>query len=139
MTTRFYCPALAAVAALAFATGAQAQSSADWERPYGYVGGQEQRPWSGLSMSAGEAASRDQNGNRVVIDGLIQSGVGVNSQTGGFSGGVGSSAAAIGNQLNVNVQGNYNSVVINSTQTNNGDVNAYANANGNVSEANDQD
>jgi len=75
----------------------------------------------------------------VVIDGLIQTGVGVANQLNGYSGGVGANATAVGNQLNVNVQGSWNTVIVNSTQTNNGDVNAYANANGNVSEANDEE
>lgn len=139
MTIRIASTAAAALICTLGSAAAQAQTASDWERPYGYGQGQEQRAWSGVSMSAGEASSRDQNGNRVVIDGLIQTGVGVSSQLSGYTGGVGASAAAIGNQLNVNVQGNYNSVVINSTQINNGDVNAYANANGNVSEANDED
>jgi len=56
-----------------------------------------------------------------------------------LGGGVGSNATAIGNQLNVNVTGRYNTVIVNSTQINNGDVNANANANGNASTDNDQD
>ncbi|MBR9825735.1 MAG: holdfast anchoring protein HfaA [Alphaproteobacteria bacterium] len=140
MTTHFAIPALIALSFAACGAAAQAQStSANWERPYGYTQGQEQRAWSGVTASAG-AAGRSSNGTRVVIDGLIQTGVGVSSQVNGYgNGGVGSSASAIGNQLNVNVQGNWNTVIVNSTQVNSGDVNAYANANGDVSEDNDED
>ena len=42
-----------------------------------------------------------------------------------YSGGIGASQA-IGNQLNVVTQGNYNTVIVNSTQTNNGDVSAVS-------------
>ncbi|MHA6289113.1 holdfast anchoring protein HfaA [Maricaulis sp. CAU 1757] len=121
------------------ALGQSVSTPAQWERPYGVAPGQENKAWSGASASAG-AASRSQAGNRVIIDGIIQTGVGVSTQTGLFGGGgVGSNATAIGNQLNVNVTGRYNTVIVNSTQTNNGDINASANANGNVSTANDQD
>ena len=50
---------------------------------------------------------------------------------------VGSGATAIGNQLNVNVSGQYNTVIVNSTQTKNGDINANAQSDGNVSSEND--
>ena len=56
-----------------------------------------------------------------------------------FGGGVGANASAIGNQLNVNVSGQWNTVIVNSTQINNGDINASATAQGNVSTDNDQD
>ncbi|WP_300554405.1 holdfast anchoring protein HfaA [Maricaulis sp.] len=137
---------VAAIAlAVAIDTGAQAQSvqtSGAWEQPYGVAPGQTTQPWSGARSSAGAAAgaaARSQAGNRVIIDGVIQTGVGVSSQTGMFGGGVGSSAAAIGNQLNVNVSGQYNTVIVNSNQINNGDINANADANGYVSSANDPD
>ncbi|WP_203292076.1 holdfast anchoring protein HfaA [Maricaulis parjimensis] len=124
------------------ASAAQAQqveSTAGWEIPYGTsTTATSAQAWSGASASAG-AAARSQNGNRVIIDGIIQTGVGVSTQTGLFGGGVGSGATAIGNQLNVNVTGQYNTVIVNSNQINNGDINASANANGNVSSDNDQD
>lgn len=135
--TLFSAAALCAVAGAA----AQAQSvstTAGWERPYGVAPGQETQPWSGATGSA-SAAGRSAAGNRVVIDGIIQTGVGVSAQTGLFgNGGVGSSATAIGNQLNVNVSGQWNTVVVNSTQINNGNVNANAQANGNVSADNEE-
>jgi holdfast attachment protein HfaA len=40
-----------------------------------------------------------------------------------FATGIGASSA-IGNQLNVITQGNYNTVIIDSTQINNGDISA---------------
>ena len=43
---------------------------------------------------------------------------------------LGSSATAIANQLNVVVNGNYNTVVVNSRQTNNGNVTANATSSG---------
>ena len=115
------------------------QTATSWEQPYGSSNAQSSRPWSGASASAG-AAARSSAGNRVVIDGIIQTGVGVSTQTGLFgNGGVGANATAIGNQLNVNVSGQWNTVVVNSTQTNNGDINASAQANGNVSNDNAED
>ena len=41
-------------------------------------------------------------------------------------------ATAIGNNLNVTVQGNWNTVIIDSTQINNGDVTANVELNGQV-------
>ncbi len=82
--------------------------------------------------------TRDANGNRLVVNGLIQNGAssyssattGVGSATGGRTtlGG----ATAIGNSLNVVVQGNNNTVVVNSNQTNTGNVQAGTTLNGNL-------
>lgn len=83
--------------------------------------------------------TRDANNNRVVVNGVMQTGVGVQA-AGQGTGGVGqssstgnqySSATAIGNQLNVVVNGNWNTVVVNSTQTNNGTVTATSGTGGN--------
>ena len=67
-------------------------------------------------------STRDENGNRVIVNGRMEI---EGTLTGGlmdsFSGGIGS-AQAIGNQLNVITQGNYNTVIVDSTQINNGDV-----------------
>ena len=113
---------LAAVASLAFApvVNAQAASSAsEFERPYGFGYGQESTPFT--------AASRDASNNRVIINGLINGGTGLGTglytgwgQTDGASGMLGT-GTAIGNQLNVITNGNYNTVIIDSTQINNGD------------------
>jgi holdfast attachment protein HfaA len=67
-------------------------------------------------------STRDENGNRVIVNGRMEI---EGTLTGGlmdsFSGGIGS-AQAIGNQLNVITQGDYNTVIVDSTQINNGDV-----------------
>jgi holdfast attachment protein HfaA len=71
-----------------------------------------------------DPATRDSNGNRVIVNGRIDI---EGTLTGGLMDGFGSglgSAQAIGNQLNVITQGNYNTVIVDSTQINNGDVRA---------------
>jgi len=86
-------------------------------------------------------STRDQNGNRLIVDGIIQAGASTYSSTSGgvstsFSGagGQGGTAiggsTAIGNSLNVVVQGNHNTVIVNSTQINNGNVTAGTSLNG---------
>ena len=86
-------------------------------------------------------STRDQNGNRLIVDGIIQAGANTySSATGGVSSsfsGAGSNggtaiggSTAIGNSLNVVVQGNHNTVIVNSTQTNNGNVTAGTSLNG---------
>jgi len=109
-------------------------SGAEFTRPYGLSPGETTRPYQG---------ARGAGGNRVVINGIIQTGVGVQARasarghaSAAISGGVGgeggmlaqSSATAIANQLNVVVDGRYNTVVVNSRQTNSGDVTANAGA-----------
>ncbi len=86
--------------------------------------------------AAADRITRDTNGNRLIVDGLIQNGASAySSATGGVSssysgaGGAGGlnaigGASAIGNSLNVVVQGNHNTVIVNSTQTNNGAITA---------------
>ncbi|MBX9615328.1 MAG: holdfast anchoring protein HfaA [Caulobacteraceae bacterium] len=89
------------------------------------------------SVTAAQTGStRDANGNRLIIDGIIQAGASAWSrQSGGvsntYSGGVGNSqgatiagSTAIGNNLNVVVQGSHNTVIVNSRQTNTGNVSA---------------
>jgi holdfast attachment protein HfaA len=79
---------------------------------------------------------RDANGNLIVTNGVIQSGAGASASA--FSGGAASSssgagaagATAIGNNLSVVVQGDNNTVVVDSKQTNTGTVTATANASG---------
>jgi holdfast attachment protein HfaA len=110
------------VAAVLAAAPAHAQSRAgyanEFSRPYGINPGDESRPY--------DARTRDLNGNRVIIDGRMVTGDDLSSlplglynssNTGmGFSG----TGTAIGNQLNVNTSGSFNTVVVNSTQINNG-------------------
>ena len=73
------------------------------------------------------AAGRDASGNRVIVNGLLEGGTGLGSglytgwgQTEGAAGMIGT-GTAVGNQLNVITTGNYNTVIIDSTQINNGD------------------
>ena len=86
-------------------------------------------------------STRDANGNRLIVDGIIQAGASTyTSASGGVSssfwgaGGNGGTAiggsTAIGNSLNVVVQGNHNTVIVNSTQVNNGNVTAGTSLNG---------
>jgi holdfast attachment protein HfaA len=124
---------LAGDTAYAQNNSARAAYGGSFERPYGYQYGQENQPY--------DAGTRDQNGNRVIVDGRIivgddlsslPSGLynfnGLTSGGSGFSGvGVGS---AIGNQLNVITQGSHNIVIVDSTQINNGDQNVTINLNG---------
>ena len=84
-------------------------------------------------------STRDASGNRLIVNGIIQTGASAYSST---SGGVGSSgyasgngqtiggSTAIGNSLNVVVQGNHNTVIVNSSQVNNGNVTAGTDLNG---------
>ena len=81
----------------------------------------------------------------LIVDGIIQSGASsYSSQSGGAASayaGAGASSnggttiggsTAIGNQLNVVVQGSRNTVIVNSTQTNTGAINAGTALNGNI-------
>lgn len=119
---------IAALTVLAIAPNAQAQaasSASEFERPYGFSYGEESRPYS--------AASRDASNNRVVINGLINGGTSLGTglytgwgQTQGASGMIGT-GTAVGNQLNVITNGSNNTIIIDSTQINNGDQNVVLN------------
>jgi holdfast attachment protein HfaA len=133
-------PALVAatIATLALPAGAAAQSAGSsgmgaYSAGYGGARYTTARPQSG--------STRDANGNRLIIDGIIQAGTSTwSSTTGGVSSsysGAGSAggtaiggSTAIGNSLNVVVQGNHNTVIVNSTQVNNGAVTAGTSLNG---------
>lgn len=130
----------AALALLAVPLAAAQQAGDNWSQPYGMARGDEGRPYAG---------QRGRGANRVVINGVIQTGVGVSAQgtatgSAGANGGVGngqylgSSATAIANQLNVVVNGNYNTVVVNSRQTNTGNVTANATSSGVQSQTSNQ-
>ncbi len=117
---RFGTFTIASLAALAFAANAAADpipgGTSDVERAFGMG-------WSSFDQPI-EASTRDENGNRVIVNGRMQI---EGTLTGGLMDGFGSglgSAQAIGNQLNVVTQGNWNTVIIDSTQTNTGDVTA---------------
>ena len=101
-------------------------NSASFNAGYGRVAGQENH--------AVTVGMRDANGNLVIVDGLIlhgedQSTFGAAGAATGavdtFAGvGASGSSTAIGNNLQVITQGNYNTVIVNSVQTNNGNVSA---------------
>ncbi|WP_084397291.1 holdfast anchoring protein HfaA [Henriciella aquimarina] len=113
---------LAALTAISVCPKAEAQAASavsEFERPYGFGYGQESTPYS--------ARSRDTSNNRVVINGLIEGGTGLGTslytgwgQTEGARGMIGT-GTAVGNQLNVITNGSNNTVIIDSTQINNGD------------------
>ena len=120
---------LAAGACLAAGAPALAQSntgSASYNAGYGRTAGQENRMV--------DYSTRDANGNRVIVDGVILTGddqstftrAGGSLDTYSGVGSQGGSSTAIGNNLVVITQGSYNTVIVNSTQTNNGDVTANA-------------
>lgn len=104
----------------------------DFERPFGFGFGEETQPF--------DPGTRDINGNRLIVDGRIVTGEDLSSfststlATGGQSlSGAGflgqgfGQNTAIGNQLNVITQGSFNTVIIDSTQINNGDQTAILN------------
>jgi holdfast attachment protein HfaA len=145
---------IALCAAFIAPCAAQAQfngNAASFNAGYGQAAGAE-------NQAAPQSTIRDANGNLLVVDGIIRtanggsasysgSGVGSNTSTlsaQSFSGGAGRSSTgagmatstAIGNQLNVVTTGNYNTVVINSTQTNSGAVSAGSVGSGGATNAN---
>ena len=129
---------IAALAALAAVSSAQAgcyNSAASYNTGYGMTPDQENAPIN--------ASLRDANGNLTIVNGQFtsssmsqQTGVQQMSTIGGGMGTIGtvsnstsgststSTASAIGNQLNVVTVGNNNTVVVNSSQTNNGNQTA---------------
>jgi holdfast attachment protein HfaA len=124
---RTFAPALAAIALSALALTASpalAQTSdALMEQPIGMEWGASERPF--------EPGTRDANGNRTVINGrILMEGsslpLGLGLGESGDLGGVGQSMA-VGNQLNVITNGSFNTVIVDSTQINNGDQNAEIN------------
>lgn len=125
--------ALAAADASAQSTGSA--GAAQFQAGYGASRYTTARPSQGTT--------RDANGNRLVVNGIIQSGASSYSSTssgvsssGSINGqGAGSGtniggATAIGNNLNVVVQGNRNTVIVNSTQNNTGNITAGTALNG---------
>ncbi|WP_339931701.1 holdfast anchoring protein HfaA [uncultured Brevundimonas sp.] len=127
------------LAVMGLPTAAAAQSTgssgaATYQAGYGGARYTTARPQTG--------STRDTNGNRLIVNGLIQNGASAySSASGGVSasysgaGGTGGrnaigGASAIGNSLNVVVQGNHNTVIVNSSQTNNGAITAGTALNG---------
>ena len=104
-----------------------AQYSGEFELPYGSGFGEWSSPY--------DAGTRDSAGNRVIVDGRIMYGhdlstlnMGMNTPWGSTNGtGMIGNSQAVGNQLNVITQGNYNTIIIDNTQINNGDQTAILN------------
>ena len=125
-------PVVAASAASAQSTGSA--GAAQFQAGYGAS--------RYTTAQASSGSTRDANGNRLIVDGIIQAGASsYSSSSAGVSSGyagAGSSkggtaiggATAIGNSLNVVVQGNRNTVIVNSTQTNTGNITAGTALNG---------
>lgn len=101
--------------------------SGQFELPYG----------SGFSdySTPYDPGTRDSAGNRIIVDGRIITGdsistlgMGLNTTWGSTSGtGMIGQSMAIGNQLNVITTGSYNTIIIDSTQINNGNQTAILN------------
>lgn len=126
---------LSGIAAPAAAQTTGSGSAASFQAGYGNARYAVTQPSTG--------STRDANGNRLIVDGIIQSGASAYSRASagaassysgaGSSGNGGTTiggATAIGNSLNVVVQGNHNTVIVNSTQTNTGNINAGTVLNG---------
>jgi holdfast attachment protein HfaA len=130
---------LAGVAAVGAAQAGDFSNAATYNSPYGLQAGAENAPPN--------ASLRDANGNLTAVNGQITSAnfgasaAGASASGSGVAmahGGVGTSGAgsafggatAIGNQLNVVTLGNNNTVVVNATQTNNGNQTAVTTVNG---------
>ena len=126
---------------LALAGAAQAQTintnSASFNAGFGRTPAEENGPVN-VQMT-------DINGNLVVVNGQVTSAAsgslfasagavasasGMAGAADSFSGAGGASASAIGNNLSVVTEGNNNTVIVNSVQTNNGNVTATTNVNG---------
>ena len=129
-------PAIALVVTLAAPVAASAQSAGSSSLGT-YQAGYGSSRYTTAQAQTG--STRDANGNRLIVDGVIQAGASsYSSASGGVSSsysGAGSNGAiggstAIGNNLNVVVQGNHNTVIVNSTQVNNGAVTAGTTLNG---------
>lgn len=93
---------------------------------------------SGMENHLGQTGGRDSNGNLLIVNGLMSTAGQVAQQEGmqqssngyaGVGGGV-AQATAIGNNLNVQVSGQWNTVIVDSKQVNNGTQRATAALNG---------
>ena len=138
MSVRIRAVAAVSIAALLIPAGAMAQTAGSGgmgSMLAGYGGARytTARPQTG--------STRDSNGNRLIVNGISLAGAsaysdtsgGVSSNFSGVGGGNGTTiggSTAIGNSLNVVVQGNRNTVIINSNQTNTGNITAGTALNG---------
>lgn len=119
----------AVLAATLVAGQAAAQSvntnAAEFNGGYGRAPGTENIPF--------QPSTRDANRNRIIVDGIIQTGDDNSTFVRGDSAGTGaayaggSGSTAIGNNLVVITQGSWNTVIVNSNQVNNGNVTATSN------------
>ena len=130
------CAALAAltmVAALAGTAHAQSMNTGSSQFNGGYSS-------SGMLNGPVNIGTRDANNNQVYVNGILETPQGsIFSTASGVSrsstsGGVGATglATAIGNNLNVVVEGSWNRVTVDSTQINNGNISATASLNGQI-------
>jgi holdfast attachment protein HfaA len=109
-------------------------TASNYNTPFGMSSGQENQTV--------DPSLRDANGNLTLVNGQFTSSATAQSfaqsSASSFAGGVGNSgsgasfagATAIANQLNVITTGNNNTVVVDSVQTNTGNVTATVNTNG---------
>ena len=124
--------ALFAAAATSAQAGVDYSNAATYNTAYGMTPGEEN--------ATVNPSLRDGNGNLTVVNGQFtsssmsqQSGVQNMSTMSGSGTGAGAAygtASAIGNSLNVVTTGNNNTVIVNSTQTNNGNQTATVSMNG---------
>jgi holdfast attachment protein HfaA len=115
--------AAALVAGDAAADDPTPRTAGEFNTPYGQGYGEQNQPF--------DPRTRGSAGGRVIINGRILLGE-ESSTLGGTLGSTTTTTSedlwgtsqAIGNQLNVIVDGDWNTVIVDSTQTNNGDVSA---------------
>ncbi len=90
----------------------------------------------GFENQPADGQVRDENGNLLVVNGVMAGASAHSQQTGvqhsGGTLGTNAGATAIGNSLNVTVLGNWNTVIVDSEQVNNGNQNAEVNLNGDL-------
>lgn len=122
----------AATLAVSAARAQSSGSGSQFNAGYGLSSGQ-------LSNAVNVSRANDANGNHVIVDGVTQTGsdqsVFYSKRTGAgdtYSGAGALGGTAIGNNLQVSVVGSNNTVVVNSTQTNNAPVTATTVLNGQV-------
>lgn len=141
LTVPFAATLLASGVAYAGATGANNPSSMSTSSGSSSDFAQDSSYSAAFGMAAGQenvavsGSMRDANGNLVMQNGMINGGAWgattLNNQQGTGVGRMnGMGATAIGNQLNVTVVGSWNTVVVDSTQINNGDQTASTSLNG---------
>jgi len=130
LTTKSVLAGVLVLSAVSGAAHAQSMNTkaASFETGYGLARNEMQ--------NAIDPSTRDANGNRILVDGMMVTGTDNSVYAFGKTMGAGDSysgagalggATAIGNNLQVTVNGSYNTVIVHSTQTNNGNVTATAN------------